>query len=74
MNEKPRWHDEMMQTVTPSDDIICKTCLFRLADVEVAGTTIKRHTYGNCKIFETPEMKPDEVLWEGAECEYYEKE
>lgn len=28
---------------------------------------------GNCEIYEYPESKPNEVYFDGAECEFYEK-
>lgn len=74
MREKPRWEEEVWKTVTPPDDIFCKTCIFRLQPVVVGGDTFERHTYASCRIYESPNMKPRDVLWDGAECEYYEKE
>lgn len=57
---------------SPPDDIVCKTCLFRLPPLNVGGTPYERHTVPFCKIYEQPESKPYEILREGASCEYYE--
>lgn len=72
--KSPKWEKEMWATTTPPDDIQCKDCIFRLQPVTVAGETMSRHTYGNCKLYEPPQIKPHEVLWEKKPCEFYEKE
>lgn len=63
--------DELFNTVTPSDDIPCKTCRFKLQPVVVMGRKVERHTYGTCSAFEN---KPSEVLWKGEKCELYNPE
>ncbi|MDR1659788.1 MAG: hypothetical protein LBR94_05545 [Desulfovibrio sp.] len=72
MNEKrPRWESEMMGGRHVSENIACKTCLFR--PCEMNGEKLDRASTANCQIYEYPEDKPDEVYFDGAECEYYEK-
>ena len=58
----------------PPNSIQCKTCLFKLPPLMVGGKSIDRYTVPFCKLYEQPETKPYEVLWEGEPCEYYEKE
>lgn len=72
--KNPKWENEMWNTTIPPDDIPCKDCIFRLQDIEVAGEVFKRHTYGECRIYESPKVKPHEVLWDGKPCEFYEQE
>ena len=45
----------------------CKTCLMAYSEDEHWGGYLN----SNCEIFEPPECKPKEVLWDGADCEYY---
>lgn len=71
MSEKARWEEENWKTTTPPDDIFCKTCIFRLKPITVAGQTFERHTYASCHIYDN---KPHDVLWDKAECEYYEEQ
>lgn len=66
--------DEIWTSVKPKENIKCKTCAFKLDDVVVAGKLYKRHTYGNCSMYEPPDTKPNAVLFEGADCEFYVKE
>jgi hypothetical protein len=74
MSEKrPRWESEMMGGLTIPKDIICKTCMFKTPPVTIDGTTHERYTRSNCQIFEEPEYKSHEILWEHGDCEYYEK-
>ena len=49
----------------------CKDCFFR--DKTAVQGVECGWKKGNCKIFEYPNFKPDEVMRNRAECEYYEK-
>ena len=73
-NKTPRWANEKWTTVTPDNNIVCKTCKFRLKPVEVSGKTFERYTYGECDIYKYPSIKPYGVLWNNSECEYYKKD
>jgi hypothetical protein len=69
MSEKrPRWESEMMGGKARNPKA-CLTCMFSHGEPPFADTPIK----GSCKIYEYPESKPDEVYFDGAECENYEK-
>lgn len=48
----------------------CETCIFATVR-EPFGRLPK---LANCKIYEGSHLKPDEVVFDGAPCEYYEKE
>ena len=63
--------DEIIRTVQPKDDIVCKTCRFKLPPVEVMGERVERHTFGVCLVFDN---KPHDVLWKGMECDFYRPE
>ena len=63
--------EEIIRTVQPRDDIICKTCKFKLPPVEVMGERMERHVFGACLAFED---KPDGILWKGEACELYSPE
>ena len=72
MSEKrPRWESEPLssQRINP---VACETCMFR-ASIEEGDAPLDRATTGNCEIYEFPDMKPDDVYFDGAECEFYEK-
>ena len=74
MSEKrPRWESEMIGGLTVPKDIVCKTCMFKMPPVTIGGEAHERYTRSNCQIFEEPEYKPHEVLWEHSDCEHYEK-
>jgi hypothetical protein len=47
----------------------CESCIFR--PTEYNGFKLDRANTDTCDIFEDPETKPDDVYWDGAECEYY---
>jgi hypothetical protein len=71
MSEKrPRWESEMWNTIQPNPKA-CETCLFR--PTEYNGLKLDRADTDTCQIYEHPESKPHDVLWDGAECENYEK-
>ena len=50
----------------------CKDCFFRdKTTVQGVECGWKK---GNCKIYEYPNFKPDDVMRNRAECEYHEKQ
>ena len=63
--------DELFNMQTPPDNIVCKTCKFKLQPVIVMGEKIARHTFGTCLVFED---KPDDILWKSAKCDFYQPE
>lgn len=72
MREKrPRWEKEIWTAQSPKA-IACETCKFR-ATVAGDGTPLDRASTDTCELYEDPERKPHDVLWDGAECEFYEK-
>lgn len=50
----------------------CKDCFFR--DKTKVGGTECGWKKGVCKIFEYPNFKPDDVMRNRAECDFYEKD
>ena len=60
--------DEIFHTEKPKDNIICKTCKFKLQPVIVMGEKVERHTFGVCLLWEN---KPQEILWKDATCDFY---
>lgn len=72
MSEKrPRWEKEIWTAQSPNATT-CATCKFR-ASIAPSGRQLDRADTCNCEIFEYPDNKPSDVLWDGAECEFYEK-
>jgi hypothetical protein len=68
MSEKrPRWESEMIGG-KPRNPKACMTCLFAHGQPPFADTPEK----GCCQIYEYPESKPNEVYFDGRDCEYYE--
>ena len=57
--------DDDMSPVFPSDEIVCKDCIFRM------GGKIG-YKNSRCDIF--PRGKPNEILFRNAKCGYYQKE
>jgi hypothetical protein len=70
--KRPRWESEIWKTQGVSENIVCKTCMFRF--VEIDGNQEERPNASICEIFEYPESKPHEVYFDGVECEFYEKQ
>ena len=68
--KRPRWESEMMGGKHPNPKA-CETCMFRPS--EFRGVKLDRADTANCQIYEEPDDKPDEVYFDGAECEHYEK-
>jgi hypothetical protein len=71
--DKPKWESEGMNTRSVPDNIVCRTCRFKKPSVTIGGVERERYTHSACLIYEPPNYKPNEILWEHAECEYYEK-
>jgi hypothetical protein len=72
MNEKrPRWEGEMLGGKQPNAKA-CETCL--LKRTEYNGIALNRADTDTCQIYESPETKPNDVYWDGADCDYYEKD
>ena len=70
-DKRPRWEKEIWTAQSPNA-AACETCKFR-ATVAGDGTPLDRASTDTCEIYEDPERKPNDVLWDGAECEFYEK-
>jgi hypothetical protein len=70
--KRPRWESEIWATRGVSDNIICKTCMFRF--IESGGEKVEAPDASICEIYEYPDSKPGEVYFNGEDCEYYEKE
>lgn len=62
---------EVVHYPSPPDDVCCKTCIFRLRPMILEGKEVPRHSWGKCHIYDN---KPHDVLWDKAECEYYEEQ
>ncbi len=68
--KKPKWEGEAWTTQSPNP-VACETCMFR--PTVFRGTQLDRASTDTCGIFEEPDHKPDDVYWNGAACEFYEK-
>lgn len=71
MSEKrPRWESELFapQHINP---VACRTCKFRATVFH--GEQLDNADTGSCEIYEYPESKPNDVYFDGADCEFYEK-
>lgn len=62
---------EIKEAPSPPLKICCETCAFQLPPAPVGGVLTSRHTWGSCLILDN---KPHEVLYDGARCEFYEKQ
>lgn len=62
---------EVLEAPTPPKEIDCETCSFQLPPISVGGKMTSRGKWGKCKLLNE---KPHEVLYDGAKCEFYEKE
>ncbi|MDR1399404.1 MAG: hypothetical protein LBJ41_05740 [Treponema sp.] len=69
--KRPRWESEIWKTIQPNAKV-CETCMFR--PIIFDGVQLDRADTSNCQIFEYPDSKPGDVYFNGAECEFYEKE
>ena len=68
--KKPKWEKEIWTTQGPNA-VACETCKFRASVFN--GMQKDSANIGHCEIYEYPEIKPDDVYFDGAECEFYEK-
>jgi hypothetical protein len=57
-----------------SENIVCKTCIFRKPAVTIDGVLIEKYKHSDCKKFSYPNLKPDEILWDGSPCEFYQRD
>ncbi len=69
---RPRWESEMMGGKHVTDNIVCKTCLFRF--VKSGEGQVESPEASHCEIYEYPDSKPGEVYFDGEGCEFYEKD
>ena len=67
--KKPKWEKEIWTTQGPNA-VACETCKFRASVFN--GMQKDSANIGHCEIYEYPEIKPDDVSFDGAECEFYE--
>jgi hypothetical protein len=67
-DKRPRWESEMMGG-KDQNPRACMACMFAQGGETRADSAFK----GHCMIYERPEIKPTEVYFDGADCEYYEK-
>lgn len=51
----------------PPQAELCKKCKFAYPDTEFT----EGYRKANCLVFEPPEDKPMEILWENADCDFY---
>lgn len=65
------WDDEQFSTLRPPKDIFCSTCKYKAKPVTVMGKEYDRSGYGMCDKYE---RKPIEILFDHADCPYYDKE
>jgi hypothetical protein len=70
--KRPRWENEEWAAQHVTDQIVCKTCMFRF--IENGGKQVEVPDAGCCEIYEYPDSKPNAVYFDGEECEFYEKE
>jgi hypothetical protein len=64
--KKDKEAKQLWVSVKPSA-VLCKTCKFAYPNTEYT----KGYEKANCQVFESPEDKPMEVLWDGADCDFY---
>ena len=69
-----RWDDEEMVWIKPVlEDVICKDCVYREKDRYVKGKLIVHGAeLGMCE--KHKDLKPPEILFYKAGCEFYKKE
>lgn len=64
--------EEDFEPIFPGDDIKCRDCVFKLDPIG----KYERYTNGYCKVY-TPEIssgKPNDILFDNADCKYYRKD
>lgn len=64
--KKDKEAKQLWVSIKPSAKL-CKTCKFAYPDTKYT----KGYEKANCQVFESPEDKPMEVLWDGADCDFY---
>lgn len=68
---RKRINDDTPVGLEYSKDIPCKTCVFKLSPVG----DFERYTNGYCEIYDSKTSgKPNEILFNNANCKYYMKE
>lgn len=76
-NDARKRIEEDFAPLFPVDDIKCKDCAFRKPDlVQNDRIIVKGYKNGYCKVY-TPEIskgKPNDILFQSANCKYYAKE
>ena len=68
--KRPKWEHEMFASRGPNA-VACATCQFRSTVAEDGGILDHAGT-DTCEIYQFPDSKPDDVYYDGAECEFYE--
>lgn len=68
--KRPRWESELFASQGPNP-VACRTCKFR--STVFRGKQLDNADTAHCGIYEGPESKPNDVYFDGAECEFYEK-
>lgn len=68
--KRPRWEHEMFASRGPNA-VACATCQFRSTVAEDGGILDHAGT-DTCEIYQFPDSKPEDVYYDGAECEFYE--
>lgn len=68
--KRPRWESEPFASQGPNP-VACRTCKFR--STVFRGNQLDNADTAHCGIYEDPESKPNDVYFDGAECEFYEK-
>lgn len=62
--------EEIIRTVqVDPEKIVCKDCRFKNG-----GMKYPHFTKGSCEMYPSPLTKPNAVLFEGADCDWYENE
>lgn len=51
----------------PSENMKCKTCIYANGKPPFADGWRK----SSCVVYQDPDIKPNDVYFDGAECEYY---
>lgn len=76
MNEAKNRIESDFAPTFPDDNIKCKDCVHRKADLTVDGkTVVQGYKNAYCKIYtKTIAAKPNKILFENANCKYYTKD
>lgn len=65
------WDDESMIGIKPPEDVLCRSCKFKMKPAKLGDKQIDRSTYGTCDKFKT---KPIDILYGREPCEEYQHE